>query len=510
MTLQARLLLLTLSMVVLVSLALLAVNLNSLASTSLDVASSSSEMAARRIYSVVQRRLLNTTPAGSMTLAETKALWNRSVAEDKELSELLLSAMAQSSAILEINIAGEDGIILAASNPLRRKTLMISQQDLGELRHASLPSRIAAIWRGRDDYETRLPMGIKGQSAPLFTIQILVAPVLLRTAMLPGLRDMAAVSGIALALSFVVAYWWTRITLRPLARISHLIDDIAGGKVPDLTAGRFDEARELAVIESKLSLLGERFRGTTKDLEGALAKLDAGTRRHIEDQLAVARRLTAINSLTSRVAHEIKNPLNSIALRLEVLRSRVSEEVPDTDPEFAILSEEVLRLDRVVRTFLDFNRPVELKMADIDLRELTRELLDFLRPEAAQRGIEVIAEGTTGPVMVRADSDLIRQALLNMAMNAIEAMGSGGELRVELEKAGENCSIQIGDTGPGIPREQLDKVFQLYFTTKPRGSGIGLAMTFRAIQLHGGTIEVSSVLGKGTTFLLTLPLAGVS
>jgi signal transduction histidine kinase len=508
MTLQARLLLLTLAMVGIVAVALLAVNLNSLANTSLDVASSNSELAARRIYSVLQHRLTNTTPVGSV--AETKVLWNRSVAEDQELYELLLGSMAQSKSILEINIAGEDGTILAASNPQRRLTPMVSQQDLGELRNASLPGRIAGIWNGREDYETRLTMVFKGQKAPLFTIQILVAPVLLSHEMAPGLRRMTAASGIALALCFPIAFWTTRIALRPLARISHLIDDIAGGKVPDMAVGRFEEARELAVIESKLSLLGERFRGATKDLEGALAKLDEGTRRHIEDQLAVARRLTAINSLTSRVAHEIKNPLNSISLRLEVLRSRVSEEAPDTDPEFAILSEEVLRLDRVVRTFLDFNRPVELRLADIDLRELTREMLEFLQPEAAQRAIDIVMEGTTEPVIVRADSDLIRQALLNVAMNAMEAMGTGGELRMRLDKTGENCLIQIGDTGPGIPREQLDKVFQLYFTTKPKGTGIGLAMTFRAIQLHGGTIEVASLQGKGTTFLVTLPLAGNS
>ncbi|MDQ1474119.1 MAG: hypothetical protein QOJ99_5599 [Bryobacterales bacterium] len=509
MTLRARLLSLTLSMVAIVALTLIALNLNSLAGTSLDVAIGSSEMAARQIHSVVVRKLASTTP-GSLTLAETKALWTRAVAEDGDLAALLEGTMAQSSSIVEINIAGEDSIVLAASNPQRRKTPMVSRQDLHELRDDTPLGRITAIWKGREDYETRLPLGISGQKAPLFTIQVLVAPVLLRAAMLPALWNMAAASSVALALAFVLAYWSARIALRPLARISHLIDDIAGGRVPDVTAGKADEARELAVIESKLSLLGERFRGATKDLEGALARLDAGTRRHIEDQLLMARRLTAINSLTSRVAHEIKNPLNSISLRLEVLRSRVSEEEPDTASEFAILSEEVLRLDRVVRTFLDFNRPVELRLAETDLRELTREMLNFLEPEAAQRGIRILFDDMAGPVAVRADSDLLRQALLNISVNAIEAMGTGGELRMLLERAGDSCVIRIGDTGPGIPREQLDKIFQLYFTTKPKGSGIGLAMTFRAVQLHGGTIEVDSMVGRGTTFLVTLPLAGVS
>jgi len=110
--------------------------------------------------------------------------------------------------------------------------------------------------------------------------------------------------------------------------------------------------------------------------------------------------------------------------------------------------------------------------------------------------------------VVKADPDLLRQALLNIAVNAMEAMKDGGQLRVDVEKSEESCSIRIHDTGPGIPPALRDKIFQLYYTTKPRGSGIGLAMTFRAIQLHGGTIEVEGDgAGKGTTFRVTMPLA---
>jgi signal transduction histidine kinase len=235
--------------------------------------------------------------------------------------------------------------------------------------------------------------------------------------------------------------------------------------------------------------------------------LDAGTRQHFESQIALARRLTAINSLTGQVAHEIKNPLNSIALRLEMLRSRIAEESPESEPEFAILSEEVTRLDRVVRTFLDFNRPVELVLEDVNVVESAAEILNLLEPEATQKGIEIALEHSTEEVVVKADPDLLRQAVLNVAVNAIEAMEQGGRLRIVVDKNPETCVIRIQDTGPGIPAGLRDKIFQLYYTTKPKGSGIGLAMTFRAIQLHGGTIEVEGESGKGTTFRLTLPLA---
>ena len=272
------------------------------------------------------------------------------------------------------------------------------------------------------------------------------------------------------------------------------------------------------MIHSKLSILGERYRGAREDasqlrtnLESVLEKLDAGTRKHFEDQIALARRLTAINSLTGRVAHEIKNPLNSIALRLDLLRSRIAGDSPDAEPEFAILSEEVNRLDRVVRTFLDFNRPVDLRPEDVDVAELAAEILQLLEPEAASNGVTVSLNNPPCVVLVRADLGLLRQALLNIAVNAIEAMSGmqgGGALSIDIERMGDACAIRISDTGPGIPVAQRDKVFQLYFTTKVRGTGIGLAMTFRAIQLHGGTIEIEDGSGVGTTFLVTLPLTG--
>ena len=271
--------------------------------------------------------------------------------------------------------------------------------------------------------------------------------------------------------------------------------------------------QELAIIESKLSVLGERFRDARHDatqlrtsLDEAMGKLDVEARKQIENQLAVSRRLTAISSLTERVAHEIKNPLNSIALRLELLSSMVIVEVPGAEAELTILSEEVTRLDRVVRTFLDFNRPVSLAMESVDLGKLIAGIAQFLEPEAERKNIRTVVNRPESPVLVNADAGLLRQALLNVAVNAIEAMDGGGTLSYELAARDGNCEVRINDTGMGISPELREKVFQLYFTTKPKGTGIGLAMTFRAIQLHGGAIELDSEPGRGATFRITLPL----
>ena len=151
---------------------------------------------------------------------------------------------------------------------------------------------------------------------------------------------------------------------------------------------------------------------------------------------------------------------------------------------------------------------MDLRPQDVDVADLAAEILQLLEPEAAQNRVTVSLNHPPSVVLVRADLDLLRQALLNITVNAIEAMEGGGSLSFEIERRSDACAIRIRDTGPGIPVAQRDKVFQLYFTTKVRGTGIGLAMTFRAIQLHGGTIEIEDGSGEGTTFLVTLPLTG--
>jgi hypothetical protein len=240
---------------------------------------------------------------------------------------------------------------------------------------------------------------------------------------------------------------------------------------------------------------------------GTLVTLrDAETRREIGSQLDISTRLAAISRLTGGVAHEIKNPLNSIALHLEVLRARVADQDAEVDREIDVIATEITRLDRVVKTFLDFTRPVDLHLTEVDAVELAREIGTLVEPEAGKRNIVIEVEAEPGALVVRADHDLLKQAVLNVVMNGIEAMSAGGRLRVEVRRAGVECVIGVSDQGAGIPPEMRDQIFRLYFTTKPAGSGIGLAMTFRVVQLHNGTIDFASEPEKGTTFWLRLPL----
>ena len=241
---------------------------------------------------------------------------------------------------------------------------------------------------------------------------------------------------------------------------------------------------------------------------GILVRLrDPEAQRKINRELQTADRLSAISRISSGVAHEVKNPLNAILLHVEVARSKLSRGDTDVAEQMEIISREILRLDRVVRTFLDFTRPVELQLDNVPMQELVREIVDLARPQTAAANIEVSVRQEADGVEVRVDRDLLKQAVLNVVVNAMQAMPEGGELRFEASAGKDTVELRISDTGGGIAPELRDKIFRLYFSTKKEGSGIGLAMTFRIVQLHDGTIDFTSEPGKGTTFLIRLPIA---
>ena len=233
---------------------------------------------------------------------------------------------------------------------------------------------------------------------------------------------------------------------------------------------------------------------------------DAAGHHELEAQLGTSLKHDAINRVTGSVAHEIKNPLNSIAIRLDNLQAWATAKFPEAEKEILNIFEEVNRLDRVVRTFLDFTRPVTLSKQKLDVVALAAHVAEMLNPDAARRNVRMRFNGDTKSVFVQGDRDLLQQAIINIVSNAIEAMPNGGSLNIEVVQSGGECAIVVSDTGVGIPEEVREKVFDLYFTTKQNGSGLGLPMAFQTIQLHGGTIDIASQPGQGTTFHVRLPL----
>jgi len=229
---------------------------------------------------------------------------------------------------------------------------------------------------------------------------------------------------------------------------------------------------------------------------------DPEPRKQLATHLDLSARLTAISRLTSGVAHEIKNPLNAIAVHIEVLRNKLNS----PEPEIDLITREIRRLDHVVRTFLNFNKPLSLDLTGVHLPELVGELADFVAPDAEAHHITV-ETNLDANAWIQGDPKLLRQAILNVVVNAIDAMESGGRLALSVECTAGECVLTVSDTGPGIPDSIRDRIFDLYFSTKPEGSGIGLALTFRMMQLHNGTIDFVSEPGKGTSFRLRFPEA---
>jgi len=243
---------------------------------------------------------------------------------------------------------------------------------------------------------------------------------------------------------------------------------------------------------------------------GALLTMrDAESVRRIENEIELSRRLAAIGRLTSGVAHEVKNPINAIVVHLEVLREKLHQVDPDTLRHLSVIGTEIRRLDRVVQTLVDFTRPVELRLADIDLRRIVEEIVQLAAPDAQRQGVEIVTEIAGDRLPARVDADLIKQALINIVLNGVQAMPDGGQLTLTAARTGDLAAIEIHDQGAGIPTEIRDKIFNLYFTTKKQGSGIGLAMSYRVLQLHNGSLEFESDAEHGTTFRIVLPLARV-
>jgi hypothetical protein len=194
-----------------------------------------------------------------------------------------------------------------------------------------------------------------------------------------------------------------------------------------------------------------------------------------------------------------------MVLQLEILKAKLAEHGTAVKPQIETLSSEIRRLDRVVKTFLDFTRPVELRLSETDLEQMLQEVFTLAEPQARQNQVRLTIE-KNGPVpKLKVDRDLFKQALLNLVLNGCQAMPSGGELKVRPRKSERRVELEIEDQGVGIPADVQPRIFSLFFTTKPGGSGVGLAMAYRIIQLHNGSIGFSSEPNRGTTFRIALP-----
>ncbi|HUT32164.1 MAG TPA: ATP-binding protein [Planctomycetota bacterium] len=217
-------------------------------------------------------------------------------------------------------------------------------------------------------------------------------------------------------------------------------------------------------------------------------------------------------ALAGGLVHEIKNPLSTISLNLQLLLEdwRQGAESPRerrTLKRLETLQRETSRLVGLLEDFLRYARTLHIHPQPCQVNSLVEELLDFIAPKAAQLGIQIRSVLAPGLPVIQADPKLLKQALLNLLINAEEAVPKGGELILQTSSDGAGVQLDVTDTGIGIPDHQIAKIFDLYFTTKESGSGLGLCTTRRIIELHGGSIAVETEAGKGTHFTVRLPQA---
>jgi signal transduction histidine kinase len=461
---------------------------------------------------VVSLSLVNLARIARLSLEESRArgelLTNavfhraREVVTSRDTAFGEIAADAGVRSILEAAIYSEDvthaaivdasGVAVAHSDPGLVGQPLPPAGDLDALLAQNAFDQLREIWtsRGRT-LEWRAPLLLGDES--LGDIRIGISTLLVRRSLADTIAPSLATATGALLVSVLVAIFLSQAVLRPIH-----------------------------VIQSSLTRLGKGELGVTLDLEEAEVQDLRGVFDAVSAQLRqvpaggaagrelaqLSKRVAALGRLTAGVAHEVKNPLNAMTIHLELLRQKLTNGAPvaDVRAHADVIGQEITRLDAVVQGFLKFARPEDMRIERVSLTALTHDVAQTVRPEADAAHVAVQVQAAEPPIEVDADSTMLRQALLNLAVNAMQAMPHGGTLRLSTDTGRDGRAlVRVADTGTGIPPEQLARIFDLYFTTKKGGSGIGLSMVFRTVQLHHGDIDVESTPGRGTTFTIALP-----
>ena len=306
-----------------------------------------------------------------------------------------------------------------------------------------------------------------------------------------GVRWKLTLGVFALAVALTVLLVW-RFSW-PIRQLAEAAERVARGDL------------DFAVHVTRRDEVGQLGRTFNTMLDGLRAKAE------LEDRLNNAERAAVIGRLTSAIAHEVRNPLNFINLSIDRVRSKYppsdASDRQAFDKLLGTIKEETGRLNRLVTDVLNFGRPANLNKRTFDLGAGIEGVLEIVRAQADAQGVRIDARIPETPVEILADAQKMTSCFSNIVINAVQAMPDGGILTVTVENNGDHVVVCVGDTGHGVPLDALDRVFEPYYSTKDTGTGLGLAVTKKIVEEHGGRISASSAPGSGTTFEVELPSA---
>ena len=400
----------------------------------------------------------------------------------------ILEASAFSRQLAYAAIVDTSGIAIAHSDASLVGQRMPVYGDASAL----LGQRPIALLRsvytsGGKIFEIRQPLLIDGRE--FGSIRVGVSTLLIQRDFDEGLRPAAIAALAAVAGASLIALLLAQVLLRPI----HVIRS----GITRLGRGEFGVMVDLPK-DDEFAELGQFFNTVS-------------ARMSTDSTQDVIRKLTALSRLSAGIAHEVKNPINATVIHLELLKQQLASPSSDraaVNEHLAVIAAQMRRLDEVVQGFLKFIRPEDLKLQATPVAVLVDAIQPIVAAEAERSGVQLTVDIPRGLPDIRVDPGMMQQALLNLAINACQAMPNGGRLRIGAAVAsGRRVAITCEDTGVGIAPENLDKIFNLYFTTKEGGSGIGLSLVYRMVQLHDGELEVQSTPGHGATFRVLLPQA---
>ena len=468
-------------MVALIVIALSLVHLSTTAGVLLAESRDRFELFASAVYSQA---------AAAITTQETAY---NDIRTSKFVQSALQSAL-YSQDTLDAFIVDPTGVVIASSDPEQIGKTVPRRPQLNDLIAENGFARLRAIYASENNLEWTQPMALG--DTPFGEIRIGLTMGLVRTALNRSIAPAAVAAAVALLVAVASSLLLAQAMLRPMHVIRSSLSRLGRGDLgATLDLHDEEEFRELGDVFDQVS-----------------AQLRAASPEGIKPaQLAeLSRRISMVGRLTAGVAHEMKNPLNAMTIHLELLKQKLAAGKPATQ-HVEIIEHEIRRLDERIQGFLRFVRPDEIKLGPVPIAPLLMSVLDAVQPEAHRAGVSINRGCTDGNLHVEGDAAQLRDVFLNLCQNAIQAMPKGGRLSINCAAVpNRRVRVRVEDTGVGIAPENLTKIFELYYTTKERGTGVGLSMVYRTIQIHNGEIDVESTVGVGTTFIVVLPASAIS